>query len=183
MTMSDEIWKDIVGYEGYYQVSNKGRVKGLKRVLVASNGRKQDAQEKIKVPWSNKRGHLRTELSKDGKSKRFYIHRLVAKAFIPNPNNLPQINHINNNPGCNLVENLEWVTQKENSNHAAKQGRIVKGAKHNSAKLTEEDVKWIRKNYILYDKNFSLDAIAKKYGMSHEVIRCIIKRRTWKHIP
>ena len=102
-----EVWKDIEGYEGKYQISNLGNVKSLNY-----NGRK--GVEKNLVPKVNNYGRLWVELFMNGKKKQFLIHRLVAMAFIPNPNNLPQINHIDENPKNNVVDNLEWCTGEYN---------------------------------------------------------------------
>lgn len=101
-----EVWKDIEGYEGKYMVSNLGNVKSLKY------GGKDC--EKNLTPKVNNCGRLWVELFRNGERKQFLIHRLVAKAFIQNPNNLPQINHIDENPKNNRVENLEWCTGKYN---------------------------------------------------------------------
>lgn len=102
-----EIWKDIKGYEGLYQVSNLGRVKSTRR-----------NKEKIMKPNKGKKGYLRLNFTINYKSKSFQVHRLVAKAFIPNPGNLPEVNHIDGNKANNNIKNLEWVTSKENCNHA-----------------------------------------------------------------
>lgn len=101
-----EIWKDIPEYEGLYQVSNLGNVLSLN---YANRG-----YAKQLVPKSNNSGRLWVELFKDGKRKAMLIHRLVAMAFIPNPNNYPQINHMDENPKNNNAENLEWCTAKYN---------------------------------------------------------------------
>lgn len=109
--MTAEIWKDVIGYEGIYQVSNLGRVKGLERRVNTWNAYKT-IQEKILKPC-NHRGYLYVTLQK----KQFAIHRLVAQAFLPNPDNKPQVNHINEIKSDNNVKNLEWVTAKENINY------------------------------------------------------------------
>lgn len=106
-----EIYKDIQGYEGRYQVSNLGNVISFKRG--------------IQLKPDNQNGYLRVSLCKDGVATRFLIHRLVAQAFIPNKDNKPHINHIDNNPSNNNVSNLEWCTHSENMLHAHKQGRLA----------------------------------------------------------
>ena len=105
-----EEWRDIPGYFGLYQVSNFGRVKSLV-------GTHRESRERILKPYKTKYGYLRVRLCKDGKVKQFYVHRLVAEAFIPNPDNLPQVNHKNENKTDNKVENLEWCTAKYNQNY------------------------------------------------------------------
>ena len=109
-----EEWMDIEGYEGLYQVSNEGRVKSLQREIVYKDGRKKVLEEKILRNILSDLGYYHVMLSKDGVPKRYKVHRLVAKAFIPNPNNLPIINHKDENPKNNVVDNLEWCTQGYN---------------------------------------------------------------------
>ena len=114
-----EIWKDIIGYENLYQVSNLGNVKSL--CFGARNKRKSNITRLLKTN-SNNFGYLKVELYKDGKSKIKYVHRLVAEAFIPNPDQKPQVNHIDGNKANNTLSNLEWVTSSENLSHACKTG-------------------------------------------------------------
>lgn len=108
-----EIWKDIIGYEGLYQVSNMGRVKSLERNDYCCHHR---TEKILKERNRNKKGYKMVALYK-GNKKEFSIHRLVAQAFIPNPENKPCIDHIDTNPSNNRVENLRWVTAKENQNN------------------------------------------------------------------
>lgn len=113
-----EIWKDVQGYEGYYQVSNFGRVKSLTRTVKSNKGDNYPyatLSEKIRKPSEGK--YLQIILCKDGKTKKHLIHRLVAQAFIPNPNNLPCVNHKDENPRNNHVENLEWCTYQYNNQY------------------------------------------------------------------
>lgn len=112
----EEIWKDIKGYEGLYQVSNLGRVKTLKLKFG-----KQRA-DTIMNPSVSVWGYGRVCLIKNKKGKNYYVHRLVAETFIPNPENLPFVNHIDSDKQNNTVTNLEWVTPKENINKS----KIVK---------------------------------------------------------
>lgn len=120
MDLPGEVWKDIEGYEGLYQVSNMGRVKSLPRKKhMPRNGIGCYYTTKERILRHGKATrYLHVGLEKDGENKVFSIHRLVAKAFIPNPHNKPFVNHIDGNKHNNITINLEWCTQKENIGHA-----------------------------------------------------------------
>lgn len=128
--MQKEIWKDIPEFTGHYQVSNLGRVKSLSRFCVDRH-----RTGALIKPDKNANYH-RVTLSKDRKPKRFSIHRLVAICFIPNPNNKPQVNHINGIKTDNRLDNLEWCTASENINHAISTGLYIppSGAKNKQSK-------------------------------------------------
>ena len=110
-----EIWKDVVGYEGVYEVSNMGRVK---RVGKYRNQCAEWDSNHILRPGHKDNEYLFVNLSKEGKNKIKYVHRLVAEAFLPNPKNKATVNHIDGDRTNNVVENLEWATYKENNNHS-----------------------------------------------------------------
>lgn len=111
----NEIWKDVEGYEGLYQVSNLGRVKSL--------GNNKNRKEKIMKISKNKDGYLYIDFHRNGKHKKFLIHRLVAQTFLDNPNNLPQVNHKDENPTNNSVDNLEWCNSKYNNNYGTRNNK------------------------------------------------------------
>lgn len=113
--MKKEIWKDILGYEGLYQVSNFGRVKSLKF-----------GKERILKLTKDKDGYLIVNLYKAGRIKTVKVHRLVAEAFLPNPDNLPLINHKDEDKSNNIVSNLEWYDVKYNTNYGTRNKRIGK---------------------------------------------------------
>ena len=111
-----EIWKTIEGFEGLYEVSNLGRVRSLDRVRKAGYGSTANIKGKILAPQNiNNRKYLTVNLYRNEIGKHYLVHRLVANAFIPNPNNLPEVNHKDENPSNNNVSNLEWCDRKYNN--------------------------------------------------------------------
>ena len=170
-----EIWKDIEGYEGYYQVSNLGRVKSLIRKVQGTNTK---SEEFLKLPLSNS-GYHRVHLSKKSKVKLYSVHRLVAIAFIQNIENKPQVNHKNGIKTDNRCDNLEWCTISENRKHSYDNGfQSKKGINHHLVKLTEEQVRNIKYN----DFDLNNVQLSKIYGVKRETIRDIRNRKNWKHI-
>lgn len=128
----EEIWRDIVDYEGLYQVSNLGRVRSLDRyVKTTPNGIETTRLHKGKILTPKINRYAQVALSKNGVPSYHYIHRLVAIAFIPNPDNKPEVNHINGLEKLNnCVDNLEWATRKENEQHKHANGLYVSTEKH-----------------------------------------------------
>lgn len=123
-----EIWKPVVGYETFYEVSNLGRVRRLDKIVTAKSRwggfREFFIKGKILSGSNYSNDYKFIPLCKNGTVKPQMIHRIVATAFIPNPENKPQVNHIDGNKKNNRVDNLEWVTQSENMIHAAKIGLV-----------------------------------------------------------
>jgi len=115
----EEIWKDIKGFEGYYMVSNHGRVKGLGRFTTIFGSKSIFIKPKL-LKSTNCHGYRNINLCKNGKKTSFLLHRLIAITFIDNPNNYPEINHKNEIKSDNHVDNLEWVTHKYNANYGTK---------------------------------------------------------------
>lgn len=175
-----EIWKDIQGYEGLYQVSNFGRVKSLDRKL---KNRWGDFIRSGKVMVTNKSNrYFAINLFTNWQFKHCKIHKLVAAAFVPNPNNKPQINHIDGIKSNNHADNLEWVTQAENMQHAKKMGLRpnFKGEKNPCAKLTDEKVTEIRSKY--KEGSTTYRKLGAEYGVSFSVIYNIMRGKNWPHV-
>lgn len=177
-----EIWKDIQGFETRYQISDEGRVKSLSRRVPNGKGFINKVERILKSRLSFK-GYPCIDLNThEGVKKNIVIHRLVAQAFIPNPENKPQVNHIDGNKQNNAVENLEWVTNSENMKHATINGLRHKptGSKNHWAKLDENKVVEIREKY--KKGGIRQQDLAKEYNICEELVQGITTYRFWKHV-
>lgn len=163
-----EVWKYVVGYEKLYKVSNTGKVWTIK-------------YNRLMTPIKKTHGYLDYKLNNNYKVKNYKAHRLVALHFIPNPLNLPQINHLNHIKTDNRVGNLQWCTQSENIKHAVNHGLIRKGEDIPWHKLTESQVREIKLKYGK-TRNITRKEIAQIYGCSTPTIGDILKGRSWMHI-
>lgn len=186
LNLENEKWKDIKGHEGQHEVSSCGRVRSVDRTISKVDGRydKQVTfykQGRIKTLTYHHGQYFIIKLSNEGKNKTHFVHRLVAEAFLPNPNNLPIVNHKNSIKTDNNIENLEWVSNSENVKHAIKNKltTICSGENHGACKYTDEDILKIRK---LYKDKLSLTEIGKIMGTNKARIWEIVHRKTWKHI-
>lgn len=123
-----ENWKAVNGFEGWYEVSDKGRIRSVERTITHSCGKVQTNPSKILKPQLQKigKGYFTVQLYKNSKHYKRYLHRLIAEHFIPNLDNKPQVNHIDGNPRNNSIDNLEWVTVSENLQHAIDNNLQVK---------------------------------------------------------
>lgn len=119
-----EIWRDVAGYEGYYQVSTVGRVRSLDRIVMRANNSPMLRKGVMLTPQKDRDGYLLVGLKRGGKEYKAKVHRLVAEAFIPNYDNKPIVNHLDGDKGNNAVNNLEWCTDRENSHHARATGLL-----------------------------------------------------------
>ena len=179
--MYKEVWKDIEGFEGKYQVSNFGRV----RSLINNHGNPRTIPKILKARPDTKE-YLHVALFKKGKAKDPKVHRLVAKAFISNPENKPQVNHIDGNKQNNRADNLEWVTPSENIQHAYKSGLIKtrkstrKGERAIGAKLTNAQAKEIRRKYKKGSRDKNIYTLAKEYEVSSITILKVVNHKTYK---
>ena len=169
MIFMNEIWKDIDGYEGLYQVSNLGRVKSL-------NYRRTGKEQNLK-PRNNVLGYLKVILCKNGKTKPFTIHRLVAKAFLENPDNKSDVNHKDEDKTNNCVDNLEWMTRKDNINYGTHNERMAKSRSKSVLQFTKNGKfvkEWPSVIQIERDLGFSSGNISQccngKYKSAYEYI-------------
>lgn len=185
MPLLNEEFRDIEGFEGHYQISNYGRVKSLKRKLKQYNGYgvcEHNYKERILAPATTKQGYLIIGITKKSKMYAFQVHRLVGKAFIPNPNNLPEINHKKGIKTDNRVCELEWCTRLYNQQEAERLGLIhspmrIIGKGHPSNKKiirTDDEGKNIKEYY-------SITNASKEIGVSVQHLSyCIIHNKTDK---
>jgi hypothetical protein len=174
-----EIWKDIEGYEGIYQVSNKGKVKSMPRIPRRFE-RPDMAKGRILKQQFVSAGYLKVALCKAGTEKTAQVHKLVANAFLMKPDGAEVVNHIDFDKTNNSVDNLEWCTQKYNIHHSAKYFRLSHGENHPHSKLTENQVREIRAKHIPY--KYSAAKLAKEYGVAQISIKRILNRRFWRHV-
>lgn len=176
-----EIWKDVPEFEGKYQVSNLGRVRSLPR-FVKRGLAKTDAHPvkgKIRKLAKDKKGYNRVGLCSDGVLTTHKVHRLVAKCFIENPRELPQVNHKNGIKDDNRVENLEWCNNSQNQIHAYSKGlnTTKSGAEHCRASLTDEQVEEIRATEKYYGMFVKL---ANKFGVHPDTISNVYYKKHYK---
>lgn len=180
-----EEWRSVVGYEGIYEVSNLGNVRSIPRPINRGirgiTHTKTYRNLRLRV---NKYGYHDTHLrdAPTGRSRIYEIHRLVASAFIPNPEGKPTVNHMDSNRTNNSVSNLEWATHKENITHGMKHGKIpdMKGSSNHMSRLTAEDVLLLRSEW--KTGLYTYQSLADKYGHSHGCVFCVITRRSWGHL-
>ncbi len=174
----DEIWKPINGYDGLYEISNYGRVKTHRASYKFKN--KKDCF--LKNNTFHPSGYFFVTLIKDKIRKSFSIHKLVACHFIENPNNLPQINHIDCDKSNNKADNLEWCDNLYNHLHAKANGlfKYHKGSNHGMAKLNESQVEKMREMY--KSGLYTHKQLGVLFGIERGAVTGIINRKTWKHI-
>jgi hypothetical protein len=174
-----EFWTYIKGFEGLYEVSDFGRVRSISRTLIFSN-RKIVKPGRIKKLSKNELGYVIVGLSKNGKLFAKRVARLVGIAFLPNPNNLPEINHKKGDKEDNRAWMLEWSSVTANRKHAYDTGlnkpTILVGEKSRYSKLKEDQVREILMSLEGYRK------LGYRYGVNYHTVRAIKKRITWTHI-
>jgi len=180
---NEEIWKDIEGYEGMYQVSNYGRIRSVERNVNNGSGIYMIDEMIMHLP-KNDKGYFRIGLRNGVIQKKHMVHRLVAQAFIPNPENKPQVNHIDGVKTNNNVSNLEWCTQSENMRHAYSIGLASgierSGESNPMSRLTAKEVREIRQKHNVLNK--SITELAQEHSCSRSHIWNIVNFNKWKHI-
>ena len=181
--MTVEVWKSVVGFEDSYQVSDLGRVRSVDRLVFKTNGRQQFFKGRVLSLTKNACGYPQMILHTNGKPRSVRVHRLIALAFIPNPENKPDVNHKDGVKTNNVLANLEWSTTSENVKHAYDNGltRIQhrKGTDSHRAKLTPE---LIRKAKTMRENGATFVEIGKIVGVDESSIRHAISGKTWKYL-
>lgn len=182
-----EEWRAVPGYEGKFEASSQGRVRSVAR-WTGTRGQNQFRWVKSHIVGKNNggRGYHRVNVAKYGKGKQHeVVHRMVAKAFVPNPDNLPCVNHIDGCKTNNHPENLEWCTHQENMKHAfdnelTPRKCLLAGERSIAAKLTESQVRQIKRRLLAGEGN---KAISRDYGVSPSTIAEIKAGRSWGSVP
>lgn len=180
--MDKEIWRSVLGYEGLYEVSNFGRIKSLDRYIPQRNNSRALRKGKILSQSVIKGGYLRVPLAKNKIHEMCLVHRIVAKAFIPNPQNFKEVNHIDGNKQNNCVNNLEWCSRSENVKHAFDIGlaRKRKGELSHRAKFTKSEIEYIRAVYIPRNKQYGARALSRRFNVARTTIERILRNQTYQ---
>lgn len=183
-----EEWRPVVGWERYYEVSSVGRIKRLSRIVSCNDGRTYRIPEKLMSPYKEKRGgHLFIDLHVDGNDRKTQVHTLVLETFVgPKPNGT-ECRHLNGVPDDNRVENICWGTRQENADDRERHGvnvgcrGNVKGEVNGSAKLVTDRV--LKMRALHATGKFTLASLGRIFGVSSVMVRFIVKREAWTHIP
>lgn len=175
-----ELWKDINGFEGLYQVSSLGNVKSIERSVRYSDGRVYRYEEKLLKPCLDNQSYRFVNLYRTNGKRVIRIHRLVAIVFIPNPENKPEVNHKIGDKSNNTIANLEWATRNENQSHAVKNKLHAHGEKHGIRNVLNETT--VRKARVMKQEGYSYAAIARKFGINRITILQAVTGKNWGHI-
>lgn len=172
-----EVWKGLVyggkDYSEWIDVSNLGRVRNPKTGTIRR-------QNLLKTGYY----FVSFSMGSRDKNKTFRVHKGLAEVFIPNPKNKSQVNHIDGNKLNNDLKNLEWATNQENIRHAHKIGLVDPSAwdRHSSAKLTDEQVLFIRKNYKSHNREFGTRGLARRFNIDHTTVQSVLRNKTYKDV-
>lgn len=175
-----EIWVSITGHRGLYEVSNFGNVNSLEKIVTYKNGKVYKYEEKI-LKLNNSNGYKTVSLVKNKVKTTHMVHRLVAVAFISNPDNRPYVNHIDGNRSNNHYKNLEWSTNSENQLHSYSilGNRAVNGERNGRSKLDAVSVMKIRE---LSETGLTEKEISNMFGISKSLVGLIKNGKRWQHI-
>ena len=176
--MPTEVWKDMPNFNGFYLVSDLGRVQSLPRSKFSKAKSIQHVPGgilKIRI----RRDYPTVYLSRNGHGMNMRVHRAVALAFIPNPEGKPCVNHKDGNKNNCRADNLEWVTYKENDRHASENGLKACGSRQHLAKMSEEDVSFIKKQL---RQGQSVRSLARTYQVHYSTMLDIKHGKTWRHV-
>lgn len=174
------LWMPIKGYEGLYEISNAGEVRGVDRVVATSKSTIVNGVVRVPprtiIPCTSVDGYSRVRLCKNGVKKKVFVHVLVLSHFgeektVPSA----QCRHMDGNPRNNCIHNLSWGTAQDNWRDRKRHGRGNEGGKNANARLTETSVKEIRTS------NQSITEISERYGVTKSCVRHILSRRSWRH--
>lgn len=177
MIKAAEVWKDIIGFKGYYQVSNRGNVRSLTRMINHKNGKRRIYKGAVMSPFKGE--YLQINLCKYAKYTEFKIHALVCSAFIGKRPNGQNVNHKDGKKYNNNLYNLEYTTPKQNMVHAVRIGLMPIGSKSYLSKLKEKDIPEIRE---LLKSGLSHEKIGLMFGVGKNTIGGISRNRTWRHV-
>lgn len=180
INQSNEIFLPIKGYEGYYEIGNFGTVKSALKIVAHGKVGKRFYKERVlKSYYIQNKGYKSIKLYKNNKTKNFTIHRLIAIAFIPNPNNHPIINHIDGNPLNNKIENLEWCTYKHNSKHMY-DTLFYPPPNRKISDLDIEHILTYKDEWLSKKRNGISLMLSKKYNVCQQAITSILNGSTFK---
>ena len=179
-----EVWKSVEGYEGIYEVSNIGNVKSLDREVLVNNPNGSNWVRYYKSKQLStkltRNGYVQVELNKYNKGKLHLVHRLVAKAFLDNPEDLPDVNHKSGNKQDNSVINLNWCSKSQNMKHRVEELGIGLGEDNGNSKLTLDNVKEIRKLY--EETKVTQKELSEIFKVGKSTIGYIVNYKTWKEL-
>jgi len=172
-----EEWADVIGYEGFYKVSNLARIKSICRIIQQKRGVTVIKPEQLLKPGKNSDGYFLVRLTKERIAKTYSFHILVAKLFVPNPNGLTEVNHIDGDKSNCLPNNLEWGTHKYNMNHAVSSGlRKYEGVDCKKRNFNDSEIT------IIYNSSELSGVLAKKYNVTKSSIQRIKSGKTYSNI-
>lgn len=182
----EEQWRAVVGAEGAYEVSNLGRLRSLDRTLEFYRKgklvRREYKGEILSRPYSGKYPLAHVRYNGDTTTRTRNLHVLVANAFVPNPEGLPYVNHIDGDKQNPRADNLEWVTEKGNSEHAIEIGLMKTGEEVHNSKLTPDLVRWIRKNAATNGGSLTYVDMERQLGVDRSTCYKVVSGKTWKHV-